>query len=258
MSKAEEKRKEQTKKIRMILIAVIVVCVVVMITIIAALLKKDSSEILTENEFTESPLEKASREESKLLYGGDYETYYTLNSVVYNFWDSVMDGDYDILWSLWDENLLEYYGYKYTEEELVNYYKGISNKYHLDTTDPNYVGIEYEGITYQDYNQYYLFTFELIFRYYENGQLKATEPTQYTYTLEKFDAPGGANIYQLLDFNIRDVGMQSYRFKSTSENTNNKGIQVSPGMYIPAETSSSTESSTKASTTAATATKGKS
>lgn len=248
-TKQSKEREKNEKIIRKILIGILCLCVVLISCLAVMFVKNDKSTKMTEDDNRgETVYTKDSRSESKLIYGGDWDTFQKLNYVVDLFWNRVRDEDYTYFWSDWNEDLLEYYNYSYTEEELLKYYDEIASKYHIRRKDPKFLNFAYEAVTYQNYGQYYLFTFKLGYSYYDDqGKIVTIAQTEQTFTLEPYTV-SGATSYRVLDFDIRDIGLQYTRFATKGQS----GTMVSPGIYKQDSTTQSTTQATTQSTTQAT------
>lgn len=238
MNKTEKIRQKRLKSIQRILVLIIVICVVVAICLIAAIVShKDEKKEDDLEAYATSLLEQDTRAEAKLRYGGDMETFEALNTAVTTYLNYFEAGDYDLMWLKWDESLLEYYGYSYDEDSFCKEYARFSDRIHANKSDPNHISTAYSAATYMDYGQYYLFVFRWIHSYYDESGKVVNVSDEYTYTVTKY-VNGEHTYYSILDFNIQDVGTQEGRFVNLTGKDKGYGNEISPGIFLPSETTS--------------------
>lgn len=228
MNRADKERKKQIELIKKILVGVIGIAILSLVILVAVLVKPKTQIKGDEESLASEILSKDNRDEAKLVYGGDTETFDKLNFIVNTFLNEIRAGDYEGAYGRWDVDLLKSYGFSYLKEQFISYYNEFLNKYHLSNGDSKHVNFSYEPVTYQDYGAYYLFTFNTAFTYYnDTGKIVTTGQNEFIYTIEKYDF-NGSTVYRLLDFNIQDVSLYAARFDEKTDN----GLMVSPGIYL--------------------------
>lgn len=228
MNRTERERKKQIVLIKRIIAGLIAVSVLAIIILTAFLLKPESQSKADEESAASEILRKDNRDEAKLVYGGDTETFDKLNYIVNTFISDIRKGDFNSAYDRWDVDLLTAYGYSYSKEDFVSYYEAFTAKYHIKNGDEKHINFSYEPLTYQDFGAYYLFTFNAAYTYRNTeGKIVTTGNNEYIYTIEKYDF-NGSTVYRLLDFNIQDISLYAARFNGEKES----GVMISPGIYL--------------------------
>lgn len=245
MNRADKEREQQLNKLKLILVVAFVVCVIATICVLVAMLTyKKSDDEQNVEDYASSLLENDTRSDAKLTYGGDTSVFEQLNNVVTGYLNCFEKGQFSLMWEKWDESLLEYYGYSYDEESFAKEYQKLRKSLHADPKDSSHASTAYNAVTYFDYGQYYLFVFKWVHSYYDDAGKLVSTADEYTYTITKYENDG-KTYYRLLDFNIQDVGAQSGRFTNKRATDKGYGKEVSPGIFLPSESSGTQQSTEK-------------
>lgn len=192
------------------------VIAVVLLLFNGGLLEKDITD-LDENA-AEWAVDDSRSYEGIFVHDGNYETLQKLHAFVQEYFDFYQRGNIKMMYEgYWDSTAMRALGYEYTEEDfssdIIN--AGVAN--HIFNNDKNKVDFSYTAVTYEDYTNFYKYTFKLQYTYKDDeGKVVQTPIAEYTYTIIPYTNENGV-YYRLLDFDISDIDMQGSRFQKIGE-----------------------------------------
>ena len=124
MNRADKERKKQIELIKKILVGVIGIAILSLVILVAVLVKPKTQIKGDEESLASEILSKDNRDEAKLVYGGDTETFDKLNFIVSTFLNEIRAGDYEGAYGRWDVDLLKSYGFSYSKEQFIKIVPG--------------------------------------------------------------------------------------------------------------------------------------
>lgn len=233
-TKAELERERQTKLIKKLVVGLLITLLIVLAagsTYMYVKFQNDKADAeVDDNYYAKQAAEDSKNYKGTYVYGGNYETFNALYNFVNKYFDYYSRGNTSIMYSAcWDNSALESYGFTYSQEDYEAEMRMIAEQYHIYKSDEKHVTTSFNAVTYQNYTNFYLFTFNLQYTYYDSaGTMQSTPINEYTYTIFPYTNKNGEKYYKLLDFDVTDIGTQYTRFKALNSDD---GEQLAPGLY---------------------------
>lgn len=216
-------QKKESKKIFLYSVLIALAGIAVIAILIISQLYPLEKKVDIEDDAADWAIDDSRSYEGIYVHDGNYETLNKLHAFVQEYFDFYQRGNIKIMYErYWDSDAMRALGYEYTESDFSLDMITAGTQNHIFNDDLDKIDFSYTAVTYEDYTNFYKYTFKLQYTYKnESSEIVHTPMAEYTYTILPYKNENGV-YYKLLDFDITEIDLQSDRFNKIGEQKQTK------------------------------------